>query len=299
MKRRIFIKSSTLTVCSVAAFGTINWNGKTFEADNETTTDILGPFYRPGAPMRTNIIPPGSRVDILHLHGTIFQKDGKTPLANALIEVWQCDHNEHYDNTSDEYKFRGATKTGRDGKYTFKTMVPVPYKDGDGWRPAHIHLRISSANHQDLITQIYFKGDPHIAEDAAAASPQSINRILEIKKNSSNENAVKFDVVMSKSFPLDETVYRKITGLYKLESGMAEFYHQGDLLFLKLNGQIMEALVYKGDNSFEGGMGFNKVKFELLSNGDVKAKITMWDSWSADNKFLKIYEGIKVLKYGN
>jgi len=46
-------------------------------------------------------------------------------------------------------------------------------------------------------------------------------------------------------------------------------------------------------------MGFNKVKFELLSNGDVKAKITMWDSWSVDNKYLKIYDGIKVLKYRN
>ena len=165
--------------------------------------------------------------------------------------------------------------------------------------PAHIHFRISSSDHQDLITQIYFKGDSHIPEDAAAASPQSVKRILQVKKNASNENAVKFDVVMGNSFVLDETVYRKIIGLYKLNSGMAEFYHQDDLLFLKLNGQIMEALVFKGDNSFEGGMGFNKVKFELLSNGDVKAKITMWDSWSVDNKYLKIYDGIKVLKYRN
>ena len=107
MKRRTFIKSSTLTVFSVAAFGHINWNGKRFEADNETTTDILGPFYRPGAPMRTDIIPPGSKGDIMHLYGTIFQKDGKTPLANTLIEVWQCDQDEHYDNTSDDYLYRG------------------------------------------------------------------------------------------------------------------------------------------------------------------------------------------------
>lgn len=80
---------------------------------------------------------------------------------------------------------------------------------------------------------------------------------------------------------------------------MAEFNHQDDLLFFKLNGQIMEALVYKGDNSFEGGIGFNKVKFELLPNGDVKAMIRMWDLWSADNKDLKTYEGIKILKYSN
>jgi protocatechuate 3,4-dioxygenase beta subunit len=299
MKRRTFIKRSSLTVFSIAAFGSINWCGKGFEGDNETTTDILGPFYRPGAPMRSNIIPPGITGDVMLLHGTVFQADGKTPLANTLIEVWQCDQDERYDNTSDDFLFRGAVKTGKDGKYTFRTLVPIPYSDEDGWRPAHIHMRISSAGHQDLITQIYFKGDPHIARDPAAASPQSVNRILEIKTHSSKEKSVKFDVVMGKSFPLDKAVYRKICGLYKLDDGMAEFYRQDDLLFLKLNGQIMEALVYKGDNTFQGGLGFNKVKFELLASGEVKAKIAMWDSWSADNSSLKSYEGLKVLKYGN
>ena len=80
-------------------------------------------------------------------------------MANALIESWQCDEDEHYDNVSDEYLYRGALRTGKDGKYSFKTIVPVPYKDGEGWRPSHIHFRISSNDHQDLITQIYFEGD--------------------------------------------------------------------------------------------------------------------------------------------
>ncbi|HZF62989.1 MAG TPA: hypothetical protein VEZ55_00815, partial [Chitinophagaceae bacterium] len=201
MKRRTFIKDTTLTAFSIAAFGSIHWNGKRFEGDNITTSDILGPFYRPGSPMRSNLIPPASKAEHLFLSGTVFQKDGKTPLPNVLIETWQCDEHKNYDNTSDDYLFRGAVKTGKDGKYAFKTIVPVPYKDGDGWRPAHIHMRISSSNHQDLITQIYFKGDPHIAKDPAAASPQSVNRILEIKKDSSNKRFVKFNVVMGKTFP--------------------------------------------------------------------------------------------------
>jgi catechol 1,2-dioxygenase len=299
MKRRNFIKNSALTAFSIAAYGTLHWNGKTFEADTVTTTDILGPFYRPGAPMRNNLIPAGSTAEIMLLSGTIFQTDGKTPLSNVLIESWQCDEHEHYDNVSDDYLYRGAMKTGKDGKYSFKTIVPVPYKDGDDWRPAHIHLRISSVDQQDLITQIYFRGDPHIAGDAAAASPQSISRILEITKKSSNTNVVKFDVVMGKSFPLDDAGYKKITGLYKVNNGMAEFTREDDLLFLKINGQFMEGLIYKGNNSFEGGMGFNKVKFELMANGDVKVKITLWDSWSADQKFLEVMEGLKVFKYNS
>ena len=164
-------------------------------------------------------------------------------------------------------------------------------------RPAHIHLRISMKCHHYLITQIYFKVDPHIAKDASANSPQSINRILEIKKNAQNKNAVKFDVVMGNSFALNDAGYKKITGLYQLKNGMAEFIREDDLLLLKMNGQFMEGLVYKGNNSFEGGLGFNKASFELLANGDVKTKITMWDM-GADQRFLEVHEGVKILKYG-
>ena len=99
MKRRTFIKDSTLTAFSITTFGAINWNGKSFEGESETTSDILGPFYRPGSPMRSSLIPAGSKGEVMHLSGTIFKKDGKTPLSNVLIEAWQCDENEHYDNT--------------------------------------------------------------------------------------------------------------------------------------------------------------------------------------------------------
>lgn len=297
MKRRNFIKGSTLTAFSIAAFGGIHWNGTSFEGDSETTSDILGPFYRPNAPMRSNLIPTGSTGVEMHLSGTVFAKDGRTTLADVLVEAWQCDEHEHYDNASDDYRFRGAVKTGKDGKYTFKTIVPVPYQDGSDWRPAHIHLRISSKGHQDLITQIYFKGDPHIAKDASANSPQSVNRILEIKKNAQNKNAVKFDVVMGKAFALNDADYKKITGLYQLKNGIAEFTREDDLLLLKMNGQFMEGLVYKSNNSFAGGLGFNKATFELLANGDVKTKITMWDM-GADQRFLEMHEGMKILKYG-
>jgi len=182
MKRRTFIKDTSLTAFSIVAFGAVSWNGKEFVGDNETTTDILGPFYRPGAPMRNNLIPAGSTGKVLQLSGTVYHHDGRTRLSNVLIEVWHCDESAKYDNVSDNYLYRGAIKTNKTGKYYFKTVIPVSYKDGDDWRPAHIHMRISSAKHQDLITQIYFKGDPHIAKDAAASSLQSSRRILEIKE---------------------------------------------------------------------------------------------------------------------
>jgi len=280
---------------SISAFGSIQWNGKSFVGDTPTTTDILGPFYRPGAPMRSDIIPPDSKGIPMNLSGTIFKEDGKTPLNNVLVEIWQCDENEQYDNTSDGYLFRGAIKTSKNGKYAFKTIVPVPYKadpnNEESWRPAHIHMRVSVAEQQDLITQIYFKGDKYNDTDRSASSPQAVNRILNIVKNASGENTVTFDVVMSKEFPLDKEVYNTITGLYQMDSGNTiEFIKNDDLLFMKRNGQLIASLKYIGNNTFEAGIGFPKVTFELSGKGGTKVVIATRN---------KTYTGEKYLKYSD
>lgn len=282
---------------SLTAFGKVRWTGERYEGDTPTTTDILGPFYRPGAPVRVNIVPPGSKGIPMQLRGTVFKPDGKTPLPAALIEVWQCDEKEIYDNTSEDYKFRGAWKTGSDGKYKFDTIVPIPYKVTDTmWRPAHVHFRVSSADYQDLITQIYFKGDPYLEEDTSAASAEAQSRILEIQKNKNGMQDVKFDIQMQKEFALDPAAVKKLTGLYQLENGNAEFIMEDDLLFLKLNGQLTEALTYKGDNTFEGGLGYIKVKFMLLPQSS-QVVITKGDYDTNDMNKLSTFKGERFLKY--
>jgi catechol 1,2-dioxygenase len=300
MKRRIFIKKSSLTALSISIFGAIHWNGNSFVGDSPTTTDILGPFYRPGTPLRNNIIPLGSKGIPLHLSGVIFMDNGKATLDNALIEIWQCNENQEYDNSSDDYLYRGALRTGKDGKYNFTTIIPVPYKanpaDESSWRPAHIHIRVSSPLQQDLITQIYFKGDKYIDTDTSSSAPESINRILEIKTNAKNEKQVVFDVIMSKSFPLDDQVYKKIEGLYRTDEKVAdserifEFIRNDDILFMKLKGQLVAGLKYVGENTFEGGMGYPKVKFDLRQGGIVKASIEMRKAKFFAEKFLKYSE---------
>lgn len=297
MKRNEFIKNSGLMAFSVAAFGRIQWNGTRFEGDSPTTTDILGPFYRPGAPIRQNLVPVGSKGTAMNLSGTVFKKDGVTPLQGALVEVWQCDEHEQYDNTSDEYRFRGALKTDNKGKYRFQTIIPVPYKATDTmWRPAHIHFRVSSADHQDLITQIYFKGDPYLAEDTSAKANQSQGRILEIQKNSKGIQEVKFDIRMQTEYALEATAMNRLTGLYQMDKGMAEFSAEDDLLFLKWNGQLQEALTYRGNNMFEGGLGFIKATFTLLE-GRTEVVISFGEYDSGDLTKVTLEKGVRFLKY--
>jgi catechol 1,2-dioxygenase len=295
MKRRNFIRDSSFIAFSAGVFGKIKWDGKAFVGEDPTTTDILGPFYRPGAPFRTDLVQAGTKGEILHFNGTIFDKDGRTPLKKALVEIWHCNEDGVYDNTSDDYVYRSSWRTGDDGKYQFRTILPVPYKAGATLtRPAHIHMRISETKMQDLVTQVYFKGDQHIAEDMSSSDPRSLHRILDISINDQKEKVVKFDIVLKDEYTLEATAYKKITGLYEMkDKTMGEFYQDGDQLFVKVNGQIMEAMDYKGNNSFEGGLGQVKVQFELLSGGGAKAIVTFVD----DNRKTNTVEGTKILKY--
>ena len=295
MQRRKFIYTSSLIAVSMGVFGKIKWNGTAYVGEDATTTDILGPFYRPGAPFRTMLVQKGTKGHILHFSGTIFAKDGSTPVANTLVEIWHCNENGLYDNTSDDYVYRAAFKTAKDGKYNFKTILPVPYNvGGTAVRPAHIHMRVSGNSQQDLVTQVYFKGDEYIAKDASASDPRSLNRILESSTNSANEKLVKFDIVLRDEYVLEASAYKKITGLYQMDDkSMAEFYHQGDQLFAKVNGQIMEAMDYKGNNSFEGGLGMVKAKFEIEKDGAVKVTVSYEDG---PGKTVNS-TGSKLLKY--
>jgi protocatechuate 3,4-dioxygenase beta subunit len=292
MKRRKFIHNSSLLALSVGVFGKIKWDGEKYVGTDPTTTDILGPFYRPGAPFKTDLVQTGTKGEILHFNGTVFGKDGKA-LKGALVEIWHCDENGAYDNTSDEYVYRSSFKTGADGKYNFKSIYPVPYAvNATLTRPAHIHMRISANGVQDLVTQVYFKGDKHIAEDISAKDPTALNRILDMTTNTKSEKVVKFDVYLKEEYVLEPAAFKKIEGLYEMsDKSMIEFYKDGDQLFAKINGQIMEALDYKGDNSFAGGIDYIKAKFELLANGGAKVKVTI-----AEDKPIEI-TGTRLLKY--
>jgi catechol 1,2-dioxygenase len=298
MNRRTFVKSTSLVAVSIGVFGKISWSETKFIGDTPTTTDILGPAYRPGGPFRININPSNFTSSPLHLAGTIYKDDGKTLFENCMIEIWQCDKQGEYDMISEDYLYRGAMKTKKDGAYHFITTQPIAYfrnNQKKTYRPAHIHLRVSGGEgEQDLITQIYFKGDPHIAEDEYASSQNAVKRILEINKNNKGEEEITFDIIMSKEFPLDKAAFRKIAGVYTLENNsFIRFYRKGDLLFMNQGEQIQEAFFYKGNNYFESGAGDLTAKFELKPNGETKLTGTFLD----DNKKLHTINGKKTFAY--
>ena len=294
MKRRSFLRQSSLTAMSVGVFGSIRWNGTHYVGDKPTTTDILGPFYRPGAPMRSDLTHPGSNGIPVDLSGIVYAEDGHK-LAGALVELWHCDEHAYYDNTSDDYLFRGVVQADSEGFYELHTIMPVPYQADPeseaSWRPAHYHMRVSIPGQQDLITQIYFKEDPYLETDSSSSAPEAMHRILDAKQDPDGKYRIRFDITLASEMMLSPEVFAKITGLYDMgEGNVVEFYRNDDLLFLKRNGQVMASLTYKGDNTFIGGMGRPKVRFELLEKGGSRVTI--------QNR-KRTMEGIRYLKYSD
>ena len=298
MQRRKFIENTGMIAVGVGVFGNISWDKERFIGDTFTTTDILGPFYRPNAPIRTSINPAGYSGKLFHLSGTVFKEDGKTPFPGSMVEIWQADENKQYDNTSDEFLYRGSQKVGKNGKYHFITVHPIPYpvdEAGSFYRPAHIHMRISGEGQQDLITQIYFKDDPYLEKDPFAGSPEAVSRILKISENNRNEEMVQFNVVMQKEFKPGPEVYQKLSGIYNMsDKSLMEFYKDGDMLFVKWNGQIIAGLSDKGNNTFGGGPNDLEAAFELQPGGLVKVKIDYARPVVATENHLV---GVKTFKY--
>jgi catechol 1,2-dioxygenase len=181
MNRKNFIATSLLSAVSLSTFGSVVQGAVgSFEGDCDTTNDILGPFYRADAPFRTDLMHEGLVGTKITLKGRVFHSDCVTPLQNALVEIWHCDTEGKYDNESKAFHLRARWKTNEKGEYLFTTILPGKYLNGEQFRPAHIHYRVSAARHNELISQIYFQGDPYIEKDPWAKQKKAVHRVLPI-----------------------------------------------------------------------------------------------------------------------
>ena len=105
---------------------------------------------------------------VIRVSGRVLDESGE-PIEGAVVDVWQANAAGRYDHegdTSDTPKdpnFQGwaVLKTDAEGRYAFTTIKPGPYTAMGEWvRPPHIHYKVSRRGYKELITQMYFDGDP-------------------------------------------------------------------------------------------------------------------------------------------
>jgi protocatechuate 3,4-dioxygenase beta subunit len=108
--------------------------------------------------------------EVIYVHGRVLDPSCQ-PVKGALVEIWQANTWGRYDHEKDagnprpldpNFQSWAEMLTDAEGRFRFKTIKPGAYPaDDNGWvRPPHIHFRISRRGFHELITQMYFAGEP-------------------------------------------------------------------------------------------------------------------------------------------
>jgi len=162
-----------------------------------TLSEVTGPVFgtddvKPGDSDLTNQHdgdPLGERIVV---SGRL-QDENSKPIANALIELWQCNAAGRYRHAVDDHdapldpNFTGCGRvlTDAQGNYRFRTIKPGAYpwrNHYNAWRPAHLHFSIFGIGLvQRLVTQMYFPGDPLLPYDPMYSSvpdPKARERLV-------------------------------------------------------------------------------------------------------------------------
>jgi hydroxyquinol 1,2-dioxygenase len=162
------------------------------QPDGATETTVQGPFYVAAAPE----FPLGADIrgavegEPLFVEGKVTAPDG-SPVADALVDVWQSDDQGHYDiqlQELGEFHLRGRIRTDAQGRYWFWSIMPKFYPiptdgpvgrmlaatDRHPFRPAHIHYMIQAPGFERLVTHVFVDGDPYLDSDAVFGVKQSL-----------------------------------------------------------------------------------------------------------------------------
>lgn len=129
-------------VLSVLAVGVASAGSDAAARCAPTRADALGPFYEPGAPVRSKV---GAGYV---LRGRVLTT-GCRPIGRARIEFWLVNPRGRYDDAH-----RATVIAARDGRYRLESNRPPGYQG----RPPHIHVRVSARGFRTLVTQHYPRG---------------------------------------------------------------------------------------------------------------------------------------------
>lgn len=142
-----------------------------------TPSAMEGPFY-PTSSMRFDDVDndlvkiegavKAAGGEVIQLNGRLVDSYGDA-IANAFVEIWQCDATGRYLHTADRraeprdagFQGFGRAQTDSEGHFTFRTIKPVPYPG----RTPHIHVKVIDQGFELLTSQLYLDGHPGNARD--------------------------------------------------------------------------------------------------------------------------------------
>lgn len=177
------------------------WEEGEAKARKATPKEVLGPFFKKGAPNTAVMRVAGEAGFPLRVAGKVMNTRGEA-VAGARIDIWQADAEGHYDVQG--YRYRTKLLAEEKSEYAVETVMPGHYAD----RPAqHIHYMITAPGHQTLITQVYFATDPffdgdvdrNYAKRGIVGNRELVRPVTLYEAPGQPRVAVAFDIILEKA----------------------------------------------------------------------------------------------------
>lgn len=211
-KRRQFLKNTYLTTLGLGVSQALSArpnigkvkSGRDSSMDCQASTaDYFGegPFYTENPPMVLDgqLAGPEEAGERMIISGRVFNLDCSQFIPNAIVDVWHADHTGAYDN--DGFRLRAQTRTNEQGFYLFETIKPGKYRNGNSFRPSHIHYKVTPPGFDILTTQLYFAGHEDLERDPASSITSgefdASDRIISLATNTEGKLEGAFDIMLN------------------------------------------------------------------------------------------------------
>jgi protocatechuate 3,4-dioxygenase, alpha subunit len=169
-----------------------------------TTSQTVGPYLHIGLNwlITEDLAGKGVAGERIRIEGRVVDGDGK-PVNDALVEIWQANSEGQYGSKA----FRGFGRSATDdsGRFRFSTIKPgrVPGPGGKLQAP-HIGVNVFMRGQlKQLVSRIYFPGDPANSEDPVLALVPAARRDTLVAR-AGKDGVLEWNVILQGR---DETVF--------------------------------------------------------------------------------------------
>ena len=181
-----------------------------------TSSQTVGPYVKIGfeALAVEDLAPATAAGDRITLRGRLLDGDGK-PVNDGVVEIWQANAQGKYAHPEDaqdkpiDKSFRGFGRslTKSDGGFRFSTIKPgsVPGPDGSMQAPHIVVTVFARGLLKQLITRVYFPGEPANANDPVLKLvPAERQATLIAGRVTGEKGALEWNIIIQGQ---DETVF--------------------------------------------------------------------------------------------